>query len=517
MTVDLNKNKTDVMQLPELIYFIYFAFLFGEKAIGLYEGRTDYNILLLLGLIMFLVKVAVTHHTVLEYVLIGGLLGICMIVYYNTGEKGLLLYFTMMLGMKSVSLKKVMQWATIILGSAFFVLVFLTSFGFMQDIIYVHDRRFFGQVVRHSLGYPYPNTLFTTYIVLMVLIMYLLGEQKIGDLIKVSVLMFVGAVFIYLYSCSNTGLIVSVFYLGMNFYFQSKKKVWLVDKLMTILMYPLCLVISIICPLVVKGDLFWILDKILHNRMNYANYYLTNEPITLFGTRFETPPNDNYMIDSSFLYSFLQIGIIPFILVTALMLWMIVYYVRHEKKIEMAIILSFCLLGLSDPFFFNLSYKNLLFLFVGALLYQTLEKMEPKENSFLWKKICLLSVVRRVKEGRRDILDLEDSDRIEIRLAKSAVEWLTQKTNRIAHIIVHKKNLLFCTYLLSTAAICAIVYAFSFSANVSGAVDQVEEWEYFRRVMSYGIYGGIIIAVGIIGFCLKKDHSEKNSNVNHNL
>lgn len=492
------------MQLPEFIYFIYFAFLFGEKAIGLYEGRTDYNILLLLGLIMFLVKVAVTHHTVLEYAIMGGLLGISMIVYFNTGEKGLLLYFTMMLGMKSVSLKKVMQWATIILGSAFFVLVFLTSFGFMQDITYVHDRRYFGWVIRHSLGYPYPNTLFTTYIVLMVLIMYMLGEQKIGDLIKVSVLMFIGAVFIYLYSCSNTGLIVSVFYLCMNFYFQSKKRVWLVDKIMTVLMYPLCLVISIICPLVVKGDLFWIIDKILHNRMNYSNYYLTNEPITLFGTRFATPPNDNYMIDSSFLYSFLQIGIIPFMIVTALMLWMIIYYAKHEKKIEMAIILSFCLLGLSDPFFFNLSYKNLLFLFIGSLLYQTLEKKEAKQNSFLSKKLCLLSVVRRVKEGRRGIFDLDDSDRIEITLPKSVVDWLQQKMSRIAKIIVGRKNLLFCIYLISSAVICMIFYAFSFSANVVGAVDSVEEWEYFRRILSYGLYGGVAIAgFFLVHFALK--------------
>ena len=49
-----------------------------------------------------------------------------------------------------------------------------------------------------------------------------------------------------------------------------------------------------------------------------------------------------------------------------------------------------------------------------------------------------------------------------------------------------------------------IFYAFSFSANVSGALDQVEEWEYFRRILSYGLYGGVAIAgFFLVHFALK--------------
>ena len=502
----MNKEKRYNIALPELIYLIYFVILFGAKAIGLYEGRMDYNILLAAGLFMFLVKVAVTEHSVMEYMMMGALLAVSLLVYHNTGEKGLLLYFTMMLGMKTVSLRRVMKCATIVLGSAFFVLVFLTSFGIMQDIVYVHDRKFFGQIIRHSLGYPYPNTLFTTYIILMVLILYMLGEQKLQDLLMVSLLFFIGAIYMYLYSCSNTGLIVSVFYLILNFYYQCKKRFLLVDKIIAVMAYPACLVISIICPLIVRGKAFQILDLILHNRVNYSNYYLTHEPVTLFGIRFGTPPNENYMIDSSFLYSFLQIGVIPFIIVTILMMGMIIYYVKNERKIETAIILSFCLLGLSDPFFFNLSYKNLLFLFIGDLLYRWLEKCQQGKDDFLAIKFSVFDIIREGGlDKKRVTLSSQKTPPRMIALPSGPISFCYCVAGNVKEIILEYKNWLFSLYLVCAAAICAIIYAVSFSQNVAGAIDQVEEWEYFRRVLSYGIYGSFgIIAVGVCAIMIKK-------------
>lgn len=496
------ESKTSYkIALPELIYLLYFTFLFGAKAIGLYEGRLDYNILLLLGLLTFIVKVAATEHTVCEYAIMGVLLGVCMLVYWKTGEKGLLLYFTMMLGMKAVSLKKVMQYATALLGTCFFVLVLLTSFGFMQDITYLHDRRFFGQVIRHSLGYPYPNTLFTTYIILLVLIFYVMGKQTVADQVKISVLMFVGSIFIYLYSCSNTGLIVSAFYLFVNFYLQQKKKISVFEKIVVIAAYPLGILVSVGAPLLIKGEMFQKLDKILHNRMAYPQYFLMNEPITLFGTRFKPTENTNMMVDSSFLYSFLQIGIIPFIIVTTLMMYMIIDCVKKEKRTEMAIILSFCLLGLSDPFLFNLSYKNLLFLFVGELLYQVLEQREEKMGAFWKTRICLLSWVEKIFK-----MNVSEKEYV-IVLPARMVEACKQFGEKVKKAIKDNKTILFWTLLGAEVVICAVIYLFSYSAHVVGAIDIAEEWEYVRRVLSYGIYGSILIATIIVGVTMRKSQT----------
>lgn len=488
----MNKTENTIIQLSELIYLAYFAVMFGARAIGLYEGMLPYNIMLVIGMLLFLLKIAMTRHTYGEYLLIGVLLFISLIVYYNTGEKGLLLYFTMMLGMKNVSLKRVMKWAAAILSVSFTVLVFLSVFGLKQDITYLHDRAGFGQVLRHSLGYPYPNTLFTTYIVLMVLIMYVLGKQTKKQLVITSTLMFLGAVYIYLYSCSNTGLIVATFYLLANLWLQLRNRLSIVEKLVLLMAYPGCALLSIVGPLVTSGRLFQLMDKVLHNRWAYSYYYLTTEPVTLFGTRFGETPNENYMIDSSFLYSFLQIGVIPFLIVTALMIGMIVCYVKKDKRIELAMIISFCVLGLSDPFFFNLSYKNLMFLFIGELLYLQTSKAC---KGLLAKEICIL------KCGERSIsVDTPFYDRIK------------RGFSGVCDIVSDKENQMFVLFIGIWVIVTGIILLCTWSANVTGAVDRMEEWEYFRRALSTGMFSGVFGVVISIIVYWKKGSVVKNEN-----
>lgn len=491
----MNKTYNNTIQLSELIYLAYFTVMFGARAIGLYEGMLAYNMMLVAGMLLFLLKIAMTRHTFGEYLLIGVLLFISLIVYYNTGEKGLLLYFTMMLGMKNVSLKRVMKWAAAILSISFTVLIFLSVFGLKQDITYLHDRAGFGQVLRHSLGYPYPNTLFTTYIVLMVLIMYVLGKQTKKQLIMTSALMFLGAVYIYLYSCSNTGLIVATFYLFANLWLQLRNRLSIVEKLVLLIAYPGGALLSIVGPLVTSGRLFQIMDKVLHNRWAYSYYYLTTEPVTLFGTRFGETPNDNYMIDSSFLYSFLQIGVIPFLIVTALMVGMIVSYVKREKRTELAIIISFCVLGLSDPFFFNLSYKNLMFLFVGELWYLQTSKPSWFHKGLLAKEICIL----RCGE-RRISLDTPFYGRIKAGLC------------RVRNIVTDRENQLLVLFLGIWVIVTAIIWACTWSSNVTGAVDRMEEWEYFRRILSTGLFSGVFGVVISIIVYWKKGGMVKDEN-----
>lgn len=491
----MNKTENNTIQLLELIYLAYFTVMFGARAIGLYEGMLLYNITLVIGMLLFLLKIAMTRHTFGEYLLIGVLLFISLIVYYNTGEKGLLLYFTMMLGMKNVSLKRVMKWAAAILSISFTVLIFLSVFGLKQDITYLHDRAGFGQVLRHSLGYPYPNTLFTTYIVLMVLIIYVLGKQTKKQLIMTSMLMFLGAVYIYLYSCSNTGLIVATFYLLANLWLQLRNRLSMVEKLVLLIAYPGCALLSIVGPLVTSGRLFQIMDKVLHNRWAYSYYYLTTEPVTLFGTRFGETPNDNYMIDSSFLYSFLQIGVIPFLIVTTLMVGMIVCYVKRDKRIELAMIISFCVLGLSDPFFFNLSYKNLMFLFVGELLYFQNSKPYWFHKGLLAKEICIL----RCGE-RRISLDTPFYGRIKVGLC------------RVRNIVTDRENQLLVLFLSIWVIVTAIILACTWSSNVTGAVDRMEEWEYFRRILSTGLFSGVFGIVISIIIYWKKGGMAKDEN-----
>lgn len=480
-------NNERKINMAEVTYLIYFTVMFGARAIGLFEGMMIYNISLVIGMLLFALKIAMTQHTVLEYCLIGTLLLISVLVYYNTGEKGLLLYFTMMLGLKCVSDKRVFRLAAIILSVSFTTLVLLSVTGLKEDIVYLHDRAGFGNVLRRSLGYPYPNTLFTTYIVLMVLILYVLGKQSKKNLFLSSFLLLLGAIYIYLYSCSNTGLIVSVFFLAVNIYFQLRKDISKLEKVGIQMVYPLCLIFAITGPLITKGSLFQLFDKVLHNRWAYSLYYLTNEPITLFGVRFKEAPNENYMIDSSFLYSFLQIGIIPFMILTVLFVGMIHDYVKQKKRTEIAIILSFCLLGLSDPFFFNLSYKNLMFLFVGEFLYRKMRDLETKNIGFLNAKVQLLSF------GNKTIT----YDTPFYQKCKSIVAQLRP-------VLSKNSGMLTLIYLISAGAISGIFYLITQAGQIAGKIDEAPEWEYFRSAISCGVFLGILVVLIMILIIRKK-------------
>lgn len=487
---NISRDCNKKINIAELTYLLYFTVMFGARAIGLFEGMAIYNASLVIGMLLFIVKVAMTEHTVYEYCFMGLLLLISMIVYYNTGEKGLLLYFTMMLGMKGVSIRRVFKLGTIILSISFTTLVLLSITGLKEDIVYIKDRAGFGNIIRHSLGYPYPNTLFTTYIVLMVLIVYMLGKQSKKNLLLTTLFLFFGAIYIFIYSCSNTGLIVSVFYLLANLYLQSRKKLSKFEKVGIQLIYPFFVIFAIVGPLITRGTMFQLLDKVLHNRWAYSLYYLTNEPITLFGVRFKEAPNTNYMIDSSFLYSFLQIGIIPFIIITSLYLGMIHDYVKREMKTEIAIIVSLCVLGLSDPFLFNLSYKNLMFLFVGEFIYRKLERLETKKLGFLNHKIRLVSV------GSKSIA--YDTALFQ-KCSKTISKWKT--------IISQNNSILAVIYIISASLISSILYLTTHSRYISGKIDEVAEWEYFRNVINCGVFISVLIVAMFVYYIQKRTQS----------
>ena len=489
-------KKVETITIAEVVYMAYFFFMFGARASGLYEGMLIYNITIVAGMLLFGTKVLLTKHTIFEYICIGSLGLLSMIVYYNTGEKGFLFYVTMMLGLKCVSVERVMKWATIILGSFFSILVLVTTSGLVQDIYYTKDRAFFGMVMRRSLGYPYPNTLFTTYIVLMVLIMYVLGRLEKKKLIAVSLIQFAGALYMFLYSCSNTGIIVSTVFLIINFYFQTRKTITKAEKVLVQLVYPGCILFSVVGPMISGGKIFELLDKVLHNRWNYSRYYLTNEPITLLGQRFKPAPNTNYLIDSSFLYSFLQIGLIAFAVITILNIVMIHDYAKREKRIELAIIISFCILGLSDPFLYNLSYKNLLFLFIGEYFYRSLDKIQKKLPD------CMRYEIQWLKLGTREIgLDCLCPTKIR--------DVFFMVGNALALRYVYYTML----YFVSGTVIAVSYYLITDFKMVIATVDSVAKWEYIRAGVSLGVWGGIVTVL----LSVFKENSKKIRNYKSNV
>lgn len=459
------------LNICEVLYLIYFTVMFGARAIGLYEGMLFYNISLLIGILLFGIKVLFTEHSLIEYILMGLLLGLSFLIYYNTGEKGLLLYFTMMLGMKSVSEKRVLKWATYVLGMPFLFLITMSSFGLWPEILKISNRPIFGKVYRHALGYPYSNTLMTTYIVLMVLLVYSMEKKNRQDLFWYSILLLLGAIYLYVYSCSNTGMIVSVLFLVFNYYFDTRKAFSKLEKIGMILCYPCIVLVSIFLPLLLKGNTFHLVDRILHTRLNLSLYYLTNEPITWFGTRFKEVIGETgyaYMIDNSFLYSFMQLGVVAFILLSIFNICLIYLCLKYNRRKELAIIFTFYVLGYSDPFLYNLSYKNLLFVFMGYYFFYLLEQKEYLNKGLLGKKLGL---------------KLRNKNTIKIPRSRFGVE------NELWH-----KDMIIKLYVyIALSFIVFIVLSIHFHWIIMS--DNIMKWEGIRKVMTYSYLVSFLIVM----------------------
>lgn len=466
------------IKLAELLYLIYFAIMFGARASGLYEGRLLYNISLLAGACMFLLKVIATEHTLFEYGTIALLIGMAGIVYCNTGEKGLLLYFTMMLGMKAVNPDRVMKWACVILGTCFTILVLITVCGLVPDIVYLKELRGFGEILRRSIGYPYPNTTFTTYNILMVLVMYLLRNQSRKIQYCAKGYLFIGALYMYLYTCSNTGIIVAVFFILVNSYFMERKSINKVEQFLLTCIYPGAVIFSVAGPLVTQGEVYNLLNKVLHNRWAYSKYYLTNEPVTLLGVRFGPAPNDNHMIDSSFLYTFMQTGIIPCILLIILMELLICRFIKENNRYMISVYVTFMLLGMSDPFLYNLAYKNLLFIWLGYYLYELLENKVDCLPAIFQRRICLLKAIPQ-----------------DISLPRKYMQYIQWKKNLLKAVLTKQTIPTFFCYLVAAVLIFMASYLLTGQGRIIDRIDTATEWEYVRKVVSAALWGSAVIVI----------------------
>ena len=364
----------------ELFFYLYFAVMFGMRMWGVYEGTRLYGPLLILGLGFWGISVLMTKHTVLEYAVMAVLLAVAGAAYINSGEKGLILYFTLMLGMKGIDVKRLFKVGIAVGGAGMVCMTFLASFGIIEDVVYIQPRPIVGTVFRRALGMPHPNTLSTSFIILTVMIMYLVGHEDRRKVLKISVLLSVIAAYLYLYSGSRTGIVINIGFLAINLFYTYRKKIGLIEKIAAILLFPVVWGISIVLPLVASDELILRLMEIdftLMSRIAHAKTNLLYNPVTLFGTRVVNPESE-YGIDFAQLYLLTNFGIVAFAIVTLLYLFLVAYEIRENRIKEFIITVLFLLMGMTDPFLYNLSYKNICFVFIGVMVYKYMEALAAR-------------------------------------------------------------------------------------------------------------------------------------------
>ena len=406
--MDLTTQKNNTLSIAEIVYILYFSIMTLAKGMGLYDGMWPYTLSLYAGAVLIITKLILTEHTLAEWLYVLGMLALGIFVWHNSNQTGALIYITMIIGLKNVSVKRLFSVGLAFWGSTFILQTLLTLTGLKSDIQIIHAKLGLGYIIRWSLGQPHPNVLQITSLIICAMILYL-ANFKGKKLVLATLLMFVANMYVFFYSVSYTGLILVVFYLVANLYLSFRKDLSVLEKILLNLMFPACAAFSLLGPVFFPEKLWNLCNKIFNTRFNIARHHLTLDPITLFGSEAsDAIPVGLHNIDSSYVFTVMRYGLVLFVLMCIAYMTYIYHCTTHKKYNELAITLGLAVAAIAEPFFVNPSFKNISLLFVGEFIFIQFEEFEKNKPDLILNRkfrLCTLGtkeVVLRTSAPRQD-------------------------------------------------------------------------------------------------------------------
>lgn len=381
-----NQNKHIVITVHELLYLISFSVLFIMKGVGIYEGMLAFNISIVVSFFCAGVAMLMADYTMPEFIGAAVLLGCSFLAYFETGEKAVIAAVLTVIGMKNVSLERMMKLAFGIWTVCFYGMLFVHLVGWKEDIILAHNKFGLGFLLRCSLGFPHPNVFHISFIIWMALFLYVWkGTRK--KLLKTTIILGIANIFMFFYSVSITGMGLGFIYLFCNYYFTLRKEFNNLERGLIKAVLPICILMCTIPPLFFEGRLFDLMNKLINNRMRIWKYYLTTFVPGIFGTAVYPLEGQQMSLDGSYLYLLYYYGWLFFIFFVGTTFWTICRCIKKGRKKELAIILGLSIAGIVEPFLYNFSAKNIILIFVGYEIFDALKEYQGKKVNFLpWGK-----------------------------------------------------------------------------------------------------------------------------------
>lgn len=380
----------------ELLYYFFLCLMFMAKGIGMESGQRIFQICMLVSLFCFGIKLLTTRYSIKEWGGISALILLGCMIWKSSGEMAAIWAMLIIIGMKNVPVERLMKILTGLWGGTFFFSVVMGLLHIKDGVVVVHEKLGLGPIIRWSLGYTHPNVLHISYFILVVLLVYTLRWQG-KSLWKASISLMIGNFLIFLYSVSYTGVLIVTGYIFLTLYFDYRKTFYKFESIMWCIVCIFFIIFPVFGPLWLNTHnhkLFMFFNELLSYRFELVYNIFAEYPVSMFGTETIFSGNAHLTLDSSFAYLLMYYGIAGFILFSTALIYLVYYFSKNNKKYEVAITVIMILAGVTEQFLFNLSFKNLLFIFMGDVLFTHILKDTNKKN--IWN--CTFSVLPIRKE-----------------------------------------------------------------------------------------------------------------------
>ena len=394
--IQQNKNRGIQFHIGEIFYYLFWITMIYAKGTGLYEGMRVYNICLVLAMGFLAVKLLLTRYSLTDLMWMVPVTLLGLWVYLHSKDQSALILAAMVIGLKDVSLPRVFGTGLAMWGGCFVFLSLRALTGGYAGPFLVHEKLGLGPILRWSLGYTHPNVLQITYVVISAFILYLWNLEPGRKQWKISLLLMAGNLYVFLYSVSFTGFLLMLVLLFFNLYLSNRRRVSRIEYFLLQCVFPFSVLFSLAGPMILdkNGPVFQFFTKLLNTRYSATRIYLEELGVTLFGR--DVPKLHGFAIDCSYTEAILSYGCILFALLVIGYLYTIKRLTDQKRWSELAIILSLLVAGISEPFLFNTSFKNITMLLVGNCVFDWSARLaERKKETLLGKEIALLSRLDR--------------------------------------------------------------------------------------------------------------------------
>lgn len=389
--------KTDRKQIEKIAYGSFYLGVIIEVLMVIIDKSALINPiesrLFQLTFLLFLIKTCLTRYDKKEYAVIAAFLALGAISYFVTGRNDIVRIVMFLAACKDVDMQKCLKLVFYMTLTGCLIIMFLSFFGIGGDLALTQDYGRGSVETRYTLGMGHPNALQCMVWALTVLALYLYGEKWKWYGYVAALAVNTGFFFL---TDSKTSLAAAVFAVGFT---------WIICKCNGEKIIKLCGIGSI---LVTVGSIIlstvvackahyvyeydWgidksktayaykVLDNILTGRMRSL---CDNERWegTISTWKLFAEPANNYYFDMGWIRLFYWYGIIPGLIVVAVILIWMIQCCRRKENMVLMIIVSIAVYTVFEAHMVSAYIgRNYLLFILGASWCQLLKYGDRKES-----------------------------------------------------------------------------------------------------------------------------------------